>query len=225
MKNNDPQQFFKYTRMSVATFNKLLNMITPLVQRRRNLPDSICPDERLALTLHYFSQGTSMQTIAWTYQMGHSTVHYIIRETANAIWDVLSPTYLKAPSTEIEWLKIAADFYTQWNFPNCLGALDGKHIAIQAPAKSGSLYFNYKRTFSIVLLACCDVDYNFTLIDIGAYGSESDAGICRNSIFGNMLEEKLLNVPTSRRFSNVVTNSNVVQPFVIVANEAFPLKS
>lgn len=162
-----------------------------------------------------------MQSIAWTYHIGHSTVHYIIIEVAKAIWNVLSETYLKAPSTELEWINIAADFERLWNFPNCIGSLDGKHIHIQAPAKSGSLYFNYKKTFSIVLLACCDANYFFTLIDIGAYGSESDGGIFRNSVFGNMLEENLLNVPPPRR----LPNSDIVQPFVIVADEAFPLKS
>jgi hypothetical protein len=42
------------------------------------------------------------------------------------------------------WEKVASEYYEKWNYPNCLGAVDGKHIAIQAPAKSGTLYFNYK---------------------------------------------------------------------------------
>ncbi|XP_030756658.1 uncharacterized protein LOC115882605 [Sitophilus oryzae] len=121
--------------------------------------------------------------IAWKYQMGHSTVHCLIRETAIAIWKALSKTYLKLPSSEEDWHKIVKEFQDQWNFPNCLGALDGKHISIQAPAKTGSQYFNYKKSFSIVLLACCDANYNFTLIDIGAYGSESDGGLQKFSFW------------------------------------------
>jgi len=41
------------------------------------------------------------------------------------------------------------DFNALWNFPNCCGAIDGKHVIIRCPEKSSSEFFNYKKSFSI----------------------------------------------------------------------------
>ena len=98
----------------------------------------------------------------------------IINSTCAAIWNVLGTTYLSQPATRQEWERIASEFSKRWNFPLCIGAVDGKHIQVQAP--TGSLFFNYKGTFSIVLLALADAEYKFTVVDIGAYGRNSDGG-------------------------------------------------
>ncbi|XP_077539619.1 uncharacterized protein LOC144152261 isoform X2 [Haemaphysalis longicornis] len=47
------------------------------------------------------------------------------------------------PTTE-DWAASADGYSRRWQFPNCLGAVNGKHVAIAAPPKSGSLFYNYK---------------------------------------------------------------------------------
>jgi hypothetical protein len=45
--------------------------------------------------------------------------------------------------TNDDWMNIANDFYRKTQFPNFIGAVDGKHIRIKMPTKSGYLLFNY----------------------------------------------------------------------------------
>lgn len=42
--------------------------------------------------------------------------------------------------TEDKWKDIINGFKKTSKFPNCLGAVDGKHIRIIQPAQSGSSY-------------------------------------------------------------------------------------
>ena len=96
----------------------------------------------------------------------------ILTETSNAIWTVLiREGFLTCPSMEEDWKKISQSFENKWNFPNAIGAIDGKHIVImQAPHNAGSGYFRYKKTHNVVLLAICNANYEFILIDIGDSG-------------------------------------------------------
>lgn len=86
------------------------------------------------------------------------------------------------PSDAEEWTKHAKKFQDVWNFPNCLGAIDGKHVMVQAPFNTGSEYFNYKSFFSIVLFALVDAEYNFVFADVGCQGRISDGGVFKNSL-------------------------------------------
>ena len=81
--------------------------------------------------------------LAWLYQLGRITVAKIIEETCQAIWKILSPIYLKSPDTEEEWKSFANNFEELLNLPHVIGAIDGKHVAMERPKKSGSMYCNY----------------------------------------------------------------------------------
>jgi len=95
------------------------------------------------------------------------------------------------------WLKIAKEFNERANFPNCLGAVDGKYIRIIKPERSGSLYMNYKHYFSIGLLAIADANYKFIYVDVGSYGKDSDSTIFKNSALWENLKKNNLNIPAS----------------------------
>lgn len=120
-----------------------------------------------------------------------------------------------------EWQNIACEFQNQWNFPNCLGALDGKHVQIIPPPHCGSLYYNYKQFNSIVLLALVDANYRFTYVDIGSYGRISDVGVFNSCSLSSALQD---NSPLNLPPDNELPGSNVISPYVIVADDAFALQ-
>ena len=117
--------------------------------------------------------------------------------------------------------KTVQSFESKWNFPHCLGAIDGKRIIMQAPSKSGSLFYNYKKSFSIVLLAVCNADYEFTLIDIGEAGRQSNGGVFYNSNLGYVIVNDLLDFPEPEN----VNDSDFKLPFVFVGDDASPMRT
>ena len=161
---------------------------------RRAIP----PDQRLCVTLFYLATVDSFKTVALLFRMGESTVRKIVYDTCQALWDNMSSDYLRTPTTAEEWIKIAESFESNWNFPHCVGAIDGKHCAIQAPPLSGSEYFNYKRNFSIVLMAACDANYKFTYVDAGTSGRWSDGGTFDHCSLNAQLSAGDLNLPHAK---------------------------
>lgn len=162
--------------------------------------------------------GDSFVSLAFSYRLGESTVRGIVYEVCDEIWSKLHPIVMPSPTTE-QWQNIEKDFCTKWNYPNCIGALDGKHVVTEKPPNSGSNYFNYKKEFSVVLMALVDADLRFITVDVGAYGKDSDGGIFKNSALGRALNGDMLKIPGQKQ----LPGSDICLPHVIVADEAFPL--
>lgn len=166
----------------------------------------------------YLSTGQSFRSLAFSFRMGVTTVSKIIAEVVQVIWEVLQPQHMKIPD-ENDFKRIADDFYKLWNFPNCMGTIDGKHVKIFCPEHSGSMYFNYKKHFSIVLQGLVDANYKFTSIDVGNYGKQSDGGTFRSSGLFLKLSTGELKIPNDKP----LPNSNITVPYVIIGDEAYPL--
>lgn len=86
------------------------------------------------------------------------------------------------PSDINSWHKVALDFEETWNFPLCVGDLDGKHISLQASFKTRSEFFNYEGNFSLVLMALVDSNYSFIYVNVGCQGRISDGGVFKSLV-------------------------------------------
>jgi len=141
-----------------------------------------------------------------------------VKETLLVLKKSLKPIFLPDPS-EVDFKKKANEFCYKWNFPNCILAIDGKHIRVRSPDNSGSLFHNYKDFFSVVLLAMVDANCKFVVVDIGSYGKEGDSGIFLKSIMG----QQILNGSFSFPEDCSLPGSDIIVPHVIVGDEAFRL--
>ena len=96
------------------------------------------PAERLCVTLRYLCTGDAQITLATCYRMSPAVIGRVIKETTEAIWNNLKERkFIDPPTHPQSWLRIANEFNNKWNFPHCLGAIDGKHVVIQAPPRCG----------------------------------------------------------------------------------------
>ena len=211
---------FRYARMSPERFQHLLSLVEPYLKKKFcRSRETISAAERLAVCLRYLATGDSQQSQMFNFRVGRATVCKIVKEVCHALWESLNRVYVKMPSSIEDWKSIADNYEQEWNFPNVLGAVDGKHIAIECPKFGGSLYYHYKNFHSLVLMAVCDSAYRFTYVDIGSYGCENDASILRRTELFKDFESQTVPVPQPRQIGEFLV------PYTLLGDEIFPLNT
>ncbi|XP_018370991.1 PREDICTED: uncharacterized protein LOC108766295 [Trachymyrmex cornetzi] len=219
LEQRDHEKFFNYFRMEPVLFEKLLQLVGPSITKQSAVREAIPPETRLHITIRFLASGDSTRSLSYAFRVGHNTISKIVSETCEAIWQCLKDTaFIK--NNEESWQNVINNFERLWNFPNCMGAIDGKHVTLTAPPNSGSTYFNYKRDHSINLLVISDAKYHFTVVDIGGEGRQSDGGVFRNSLIANYVESGSLK-PNPKP----IKINGIALPYVLLADEAFPLSN
>ncbi|XP_039276739.1 LOW QUALITY PROTEIN: uncharacterized protein LOC120349814 [Nilaparvata lugens] len=160
---------------------------------------------------------TNYASLSFVFRISPSYISQIVEEVLKHLKTVLVPIFMPIPK-EGDFRHISEGFWDKWQFPNCTGAIDGKHVPsssiyrdgkhvrIRAPENSGSLYFNYKECYSIVLLAIVDHIYKFIAVDVGSYGKEGDSGIFEKSTMGKQIMKNEFNFPEPKN----LPNSNII---------------
>ncbi|XP_001951832.2 putative nuclease HARBI1 [Acyrthosiphon pisum] len=204
----DPRNYFNFLRINESMFNILLGKVKDQISKQDTaMREALTPRIKLEIALRFLATGDSYTSLQYLYRVSKSAISEFMPDVFDAIFAGLKE-FIQVPKTTNDWDSIVHGFNLSWNFPNCFGAIDGKHIIIECPANSGSNFYNYKGSFSIVLLALVDHSYNFTCIDVGAYGSASDGGIFSKCTLKKAIEENQLNLPDEA---------------VMLGDEAFPL--
>ena len=218
----DTNTYKEMMRMSYETCKELLHFIEPLItpQESFNGNGIIVAAERLALPIRFLATGETFRSLSYQFRISERDISYIVYQVAGAIVKELGQKYIILPTSATEWLQVAQLFETRWQFPHCIGAIDGKHVMIQPPVGTGSEFFNYKKSFSIILLAIAGPDYECLYADIGCKGRSNDSGVWNNSELCTLFEEGKLGLPSP----TPLLYGNKEVPYVLVGDEAFALK-
>ena len=176
---------------------------------------------KVAITLRFLATGHSYKSLSYGFRVAPNTIVSIVPEVCQAIYDEYHEDAIKCPSTPEEWKEVAKGFSEKWNFHHVCGALDGKHVRILAPPGSGSVYYNYKSYFSIIMLALVDADYKFMYLNVGTPGADSDAGIFRDCSLFKALDEDQANLPPPEPFPG----GDQDVPYFLVGDDAFALRT
>ena len=73
--------------------------------------------------------------------------------------------------------------------------LDFRRWSIERPVGASTGHYNYRKFYSIVLLAVVDANYNFLHVDVACNGRVSDGGVLANSTLFGALENNTMHIP------------------------------
>jgi len=91
----------------------------------------------------------------------------------------------------------------------------------RVPQQQWLIVLQLQKLFSLILMAICDSNYCFRIIDVGSYGKESECNVFKSSTFGKKLYSGSLHFPPDQCLPG--DDNGVPQPFILVADEAFAL--
>ena len=167
----------KYLGINSRLFYEILGRITHRITKTNtNWRQAHSPRFKLIVTLRFLVTGNHYTQMQFNLKLSPSAIAEHVLEVCFAIWQEFYDEVLKFPD-EQRWQEIIDGFQKRWNVPNCIGALDGKHIRIRKPNLGATLFRNYKLFHSVVLMALVDHEYKFIWVDVGYNGGCSDGQI------------------------------------------------
>ena len=138
--------------LSPNTVEMLLNILGQhIAGTPTNFRMPVPTRHRLLIYLYYVAQGMSYQALSNQFAYGRSTISRIIYLVSSKIKDIITPEYVRWPNAQ-ERARIVQQTLQQSGMPNCVGYIDGTHLAIARPVRNGSDYFNRKSYYSINVL-------------------------------------------------------------------------
>ena len=215
----DDRQLKENFRLQKSTFAQLIKQVGPHLRRNDTILRRAVPvEKRIACALYALGSTSELRTVANLFGLGKSTTGELLHEFCSTIVDVFFHRLVKFPSSDQEIVDTIHDFLVRYDYPMCIGSVDGTHISVKAPVESQVDYFNYKKFHSIVMLASVNCSLQFTYVNVGAPGRCNDSSVYSGSNLAEVIQHPIY----SKHFT--VINGVKVQAHLI-ADSAFALNT
>ncbi|XP_067633226.1 putative nuclease HARBI1 [Eurosta solidaginis] len=139
----------------------------------------ITPKKSIYMHIWYISNRVTFRQLGNLFGVATSSAWSVIQRVSRYLVSI-GDEYIKWPEG-IELQKTTEKFYQKQRIPGVIGAIDCTHIGIKGPKDQKEIYFNHKKTYSIVLQAVVDADKKFIDVTCGEPGSLHDYRVLRRS--------------------------------------------
>ncbi|XP_036327230.1 protein ALP1-like [Rhagoletis pomonella] len=139
----------------------------------------ISPKKAVYMYIWYISNTVTFRQLGILFGVATSAAWTTVQRVTEFLVSI-SHEYIKWP--EGAYLQNTTEkFHQKKRIPGVIGAIDCTHIVIKGPKDQKQMYFNRKKSYSLVLQAVVDADKKFTDITCGKPGSLHDFRVLRRS--------------------------------------------
>lgn len=161
------RQFKENFRLQRTTFTQLIQQVGPHLRRADTVFRRAIPiEKRIACALYALGSTSELRTVANLFGLGKSTAGELLHDFCSTIDEIFFNRLVKFPTTDQEIADTVHDFLVRYDYPMCLGSLDGTHISVKAPIEAQTDYYNYKKYHAIVMLASVNCSLQFTYANV-----------------------------------------------------------
>ena len=175
---------------------------------------------QVAVTMYYLSDEGRFRKAANAFRVAKNTVSMIIRRVTKAISNRLANKYIKLPQKEGKVNESCSLFFEKHGFPQCLGTVNGTHIAIKRPSENSTDYINHKRRYFLNIQAVADHKYCFIDVSVKWSSCVHDARVLSTSCINTKLRNA--SIPN---FEKVIVQNEPAVPVCILGGPAYTLFS
>lgn len=98
----EPEDWFNYLRMDEETYNELLKIVTPRIEKMdTRMRQAITAHERLSATLRFLATGRTYEDLKFSCVISAQALGEIIPDTCEAIYQALKGEYIKVSTATL----------------------------------------------------------------------------------------------------------------------------